>query len=601
LNGSFVAPALTWQDVNTTVNGSFINSVSWQDVNTSINGTFSHIPTWYDVNTSINGSFVNAISWYDINTSINGAFVNTISWSDINTSINGSFTNSISWQDVNTTINGTFSHIPTWYDVNTSINGTFTNTLGWSDINTSINGTFTNSISWQDINTSMNGSFVAPALSWQDVNTSINGTFSHVPTWYDIDTSINGLFVNAISWSDINTSINGSFINSVSWQDINTTVNGAFINTISWQDVNTSINGSFYHLSSWIILNSSINGSFVNIISWQDVNTSINGSFYNPLNITNISTTPASATQGTSFNISCHIYNVSNLTIVRINFTNTYLNMDEGINGTWYYNDTFNVIGTYRYHIYAKDENSYSDESSIYIFRVLSTSQGTGGIVEIIDVTPPSVEIAINEESFFVVQINNITTGEPATGMTDYIYCYIYYPNGTLLLNGTHPYEYTAGVYIQNFSADVIGDYVVYATLDYGYTYLDAGMFSIRWDKYDNYTIMVERIDRLSVSGQIERQNQTAIIKSHLSDQDKMLDDMQETIEKTDMQKSLQDIALDSLFQTFFMILIFIILLAVGFYVWGQRKTKRLIKKMSPQEIAEEIILPKNIIRRRKR
>ena len=293
----FTTKTLTWQNINTDINGEFTNTTVWKDISTSINGEFGNTTTWHNINTEINGAFTNTTTWKNIDTTINGSFSNTTAWRVISDSINGSFNALLSWQDINVDINGEFTNTTSWHDISATINGTFTNATTWQIISDAINGEFTNTTSWKVIDATINGSFNA-LLSWQVIDDTINGSFTNVTTWKDISTDINGAFTNTTTWQTISIDINGEFINTtlwhaisdsingsfnalLSWQDISTTINGEFTNTTSWKDISTFVNGTFTNTTSWKDISVSINGSFTNATIWHNIDTSINGEFVN--------------------------------------------------------------------------------------------------------------------------------------------------------------------------------------------------------------------------------------------------------------------------------------------------------------------------------
>ena len=421
----FTTKVITWQDINTDINGEFTNTQTWQDISTTINGEFTNTLTWQVILDSINGEFTNALSWQDIDIDMNGEFTNSLTWKDISTNINGEFTNSLTWKDISTNINGEFSsQAISWQDISTNINGEFTNTSSrtWQDINTDINGEFTNSLTWKDISTNINGEFTSQAISWQDISTNINGEFINttISTWKDINTDMNGEFTNSLTWQVINNTINGTFNSaSLSWQDINTEINGTFNSSgLAWQDISTTINGTFTNTSSiiWQDINTDINGTFNSAgLAWQDIDTSINGSFTNTQTwqviddtingkFTNISSFPTAFSNETPSNNSIDVcpccdamcINVGelnsnvNMTIWRhgeheasFYMVENYINIANGtycfcidghIDGSMYRSVRYNT--TYYWYIYAEDyyDNSLNTTSSTYQFTTATNS-----------------------------------------------------------------------------------------------------------------------------------------------------------------------------------------------------------------------------------
>jgi len=156
-----ISGGLTWQTVNSSINGSAYNTTSWQVVNSSINGSAYNQTAWQTVNSSINGSAYNQTAWKAVNNTINGTAFNSTTWQNISQTINGSAfnTSTVSWQVVNSTINGSAFNLTAFKSVNDSINGSAYNTTAWQQINTTINGSaYNTSITWKTVNNTINGS-----------------------------------------------------------------------------------------------------------------------------------------------------------------------------------------------------------------------------------------------------------------------------------------------------------------------------------------------------------------------------------------------------------------------------------------------------------
>ena len=163
------------------------------------------------------------------------------------------------------------------------------------------------------------------------------------------------------------------------------------------------------------------------------------------------------------------------------------------------------------------------------------------------------------------------------------------------MLNNSQPYEYEPGVYVHNFTAGPIGEYIAYATVQFAsLTYLDAGFFTVRWNNFENYTDMQNRVDNLIASGHLGRQNQTRMIVYHLKEQDLVLSDISEDLQGDDDSNILRDAALQGIFQAIFSLLLVVIVIVVGTVLWGQRKTKKLIREISPGEVAEKVVFAEN-------
>jgi len=104
-----------FQVIDTTINGSYLNTTMFQIIDSTINGSYSNQTSFQVIDSTVNGSYSNTtvISWQTIDTTINGSYYNeTIIWQIIDITINGSYSNtSLPWNIIDSTINGSYSNV----------------------------------------------------------------------------------------------------------------------------------------------------------------------------------------------------------------------------------------------------------------------------------------------------------------------------------------------------------------------------------------------------------------------------------------------------------------------------------------------------------
>jgi len=457
-----------------------------------------------------------------------------------------------------------------WQTVDSTINGSYTNTTTYHVVSDTINGSYVNTTTFQTISNTINGSYVNTSLPL---------------TWHTVDDTINGSYVNTslpLTWHTVDDTINGSYVNTTQWTLVSNTINGSYVNTsipLTWQTVDDTINGSYINTS---------------LFNWQTVDSTINGSYVNHnLTIKDINITPPTFLPTAFVNVTCRIPSGNNITVATINFTSypcPTFNLIEMSDDWYYYNVSYSMYGNYTFYLYAKDDSSDTAQTAVYYFSSSMPAAGGGGYADMIKLFVPTDSVIENTTSLIAMKTIDPATGKPTTGQEANIHCYIYYPNGTAMINGSHPYEYKTGLYVHNFTTKVLGHYLAYVTYTYGdNTYSDAGVFTVRWDRYQNYSDMQDSIDRLIVSGNLGRQNQSQVITYHLNEQGLILSELQQEVGKTDLQNSLRDKAVGELFQAIFSILVLVIIFVVGGLMLGRRRTKKWMKMMNPHNLATNI------------
>jgi hypothetical protein len=158
------------------------------------------------------------------------------------------------------------------------------------------------------------------------------------------------------------------------------------------------------------------------------------------------------------------------------------------------------------------------------------------------------IDMFENTGGMLVIKLVNRNLGSPMTGMANNISCYIKYPDGTFLIDGTHPIQEVPGIYLLYFSVgEITGIYHCWTTCSYNanLTLMDAGLFTVKWDVYENVSRLYERIGGIIYLEHWENYNMTQQFAYALSLQDIKLQNISRTVQKTDFFSNLQQIAMN--------------------------------------------------------
>jgi len=118
-----------------------------------------------------------------------------------------------------------------------------------------------------------------------------------------------------------------------------------------------------------------------------------------PPEITNVVDSPDPQEVGEYVNITCDVTDNVAVDEVRVNITypdSSYCN--ETMIGNYYYNTTYEQIGTYHYFIWANDTSENTNISSNYTFEIIQQP----------DITPPQVEITTPQKGFLYINLADI-------------------------------------------------------------------------------------------------------------------------------------------------------------------------------------------------
>jgi len=243
------------------------------------------------------------------------------------------------------------------------------------------------------------------------------------------------------------------------------------------------------------------------------------------------------------------------------------------------------------YRVWVNVSDAENITSEWFNFTTMSNVSGGAG-VDVIKLLITNDATDQNDDLNFLISVANPSTELPQTGKANDILFYASYVNGTIIVNGEHPDELGYGLYTYSFPLDDIGDYIAWATVDFGgQSYMDAKIFRVKWDIYNNFSRLSENIGDIIYMLNWNEQNSTRMITYRITAQDLKLDDLKISLEEKTMVDRLTDAATQSLFETIISICILIVLLTIGGLVYGQRRTRRIMRVVqTPQSLAENLV-----------
>jgi hypothetical protein len=301
--------------------------------------------------------------------------------------------------------------------------------------------------------------------------------------------------------------------------------------------------------------------------------------------ISNIHATPQIAVQNQFVVVSAKVNGTADVNYTEIVFpalgTSYRMTKGTGFEYQIYKNNaTYFGIGNYQYYIHAVDINGVHTNSSRYDFQILY--KGASETDDIITLFVPE-EMTIFNHTKLMMEVKDPHTGLPAIGKKNDISCYVMEPNGTLRINGTHPYELTAGIYALNFSVtQVIGTYFAWVEMPYdGMVFEDADSFNVVWDLYDNMTMLTLRMGDVISIVQWEIQNSTRETISHISARDTAISDIKGDTEAFGFFGAASDIVLGTVFQWIFTGLLLLIIFVIATWIYGRGKAIKIARRVA--------------------
>lgn len=301
------------------------------------------------------------------------------------------------------------------------------------------------------------------------------------------------------------------------------------------------------------------------------------------LSISDVTVDPLYTNMNNNVNVSCTVISNANITEVKINFSSTSYLMNN-ISSIYYYNTSYATAGIYSFHIYAADDSGNKTESDSYEFYILNTGGGVGNVVRLY---LPTDVVYENDSCILLVKLCDPSDGQAESDKADDIDIYVRYPNGTFMLNGSHPFELTTGIYIHNMTVGAYGNYVAYVLVDFGgMTYIDAGFFNVKTDYFNE---VIDRIDEQIIIGVLGRHNLSQTFSYRINNQDIMISEIQEQIDEISHDESLRDIVLRETFGVIISIIVVLVILTILGIILGRRRTKRMVRQLTPDYVATRL------------
>lgn len=262
-------------------------------------------------------------------------------------------------------------------------------------------------------------------------------------------------------------------------------------------------------------------------------------------------------------------------------------------NGTKFFSLSSLEVAT-EYTIWVNVTDGTNSTSEWFTFTTqTNASGGTGGGIQVINIMVPNDATVEYEDIRFLIKLINPDTGNPKTGSRLDIDVNIAYINGTSIVSEDHPDELGNGLYMYEIDYNIgIDDFVAWATYEYdGTEYMDAEIFKIKWDVYNNVSRLTERVGDVIYLFRYENQNQTRMISYKINQIQNSINEIDVEMEEQTLGQRLTDIAIDSVLRIIVMTSIITIILLIGGLIWGQRKTRRLVRTATvPANAAQKIV-----------
>jgi hypothetical protein len=249
------------------------------------------------------------------------------------------------------------------------------------------------------------------------------------------------------------------------------------------------------------------------------------------------------------------------------------------------YPSNYSILGNYVFYIATYDYADNAAFSSYYNFTIVTKELTiTLYVLEYVN------KLANNS---LLVKITNSYTGRQMGNLSGNITFYLKDPNGTMILNATNPLEIAPGLYEQEFTImGNLGTYLAWVLIDYnGSIYMDANVFEVRYDTYENVTELTSRMGDFIQLQQVDRWNSTQEIISHINLVSKGVGETQQKTKQAGITSELQASALGTLFQYLFTLLFTLGLFLASSFLYGRRKASKIAKKAAnlPSTVVKRI------------
>ena len=308
--------------------------------------------------------------------------------------------------------------------------------------------------------------------------------------------------------------------------------------------------------------------------------------------ISNILSAPEIAVQNQNINITTNITGTLPIISTEICFPSlgiAYPMINSG--GSIYYcNASYFYQGNYKFYVHAIDNGGNHANSTMQQFQVLM--KGAQEPSDVVKIYVPE-QIGIFNHTKIMVTLNDAFTGLPKSGMKNNISCYVMKPDGTMKINGSHPYEISSGIYAVNFTPTLeLGTYFAWAEVQYGgIEFKDEDSMQVIWDMYDNMTMLTLRMADVIGITQWEAQNITREVISHISARDTQISDIKGDTEGFGFLGAASDVVLGTIFQWIFTALLLLIVFVIATWIYGRGKAIRIARRVAnlPGELVERV------------
>jgi hypothetical protein len=208
---------------------------------------------------------------------------------------------------------------------------------------------------------------------------------------------------------------------------------------------------------------------------------------------------------------------------------------------------------------------------------------------EVIEVHTSPYMYVYNTSSVQITARDPIT-GNPYTSGTTDITIFIQQPDGSMLINGSHPTKFIDGIYQKEFSVQcAVGTYLVWAILNVsGTEYWGATLFELRWSPYTNITGAKYELENIvSLFNWLSRNNTKEII-SHISNLNEGISLSQKETEKAGIFETIQKSMISLVITWIFLICAMLFIFMLGTWIYGRKKATKLALRVS--NVPEAII-----------
>lgn len=188
------------------------------------------------------------------------------------------------------------------------------------------------------------------------------------------------------------------------------------------------------------------------------------------------------------------------------------------------------------------------------------------------------------EGSIFIVVKNK---DESMTGIADRLTLSIEKPDGTMLVEDTHPEEYLSGIYRYNFTPRTNGLYKAVVVYDfYEYQFKEISLFNVKENEKDLFSRVCEKLGNNIYLEQRDETKYGEHIAGMLKEQKEEIAELSAEIQETDTRDTLVDKAKKLLFEETISIVSILLFACFCYFAYAHKK-KQVYK--SRQKVVSDI------------